>query len=200
MLTDQIVGWDFSPHQTNRPHVADCPEDSLSAEGENMTGESERSSGLDDTLLAIEARMDRRIDRLEQAEQRRVEDYRRELELRDEAFRREQAARDKALDERFSGFLAAQAERDKRIDSEIQRFTTAHAEIKSSISSMKTTLIVTALSATIAIVGGIAAFNATLTSNMLSAYQTGKGDRLPAAEQANQPATPAATPAAPTRK
>lgn len=131
---------------------------------------------LNSTLSSIEERMDRRIERIEKDSDRRAEEFRRELELREESFRREQSIRDKALDERFSGFLAAQAERDKRIDGEIQRIADTSAEIKAGISSMKTTSIVTAITAVIAIVGGVAAFNATLTSNMLAAFQAGKGE------------------------
>jgi len=79
---------------------------------------------MNTTLSAIEERMDKRIDRMEKAEERRADDFRNELSLRDaqlqreidirqESFRAEQAARDAALSEKFAGFLAAQAERDK---------------------------------------------------------------------------------------
>lgn len=131
---------------------------------------------LNNTLSAIEERMDKRIERMEKDTDRRAEEFRRELELREDASRREQAARDKAMDERFSGFLAAQAERDKRLDAEFKRIADTNAEIKAGISSMKTTSIITAITAAIAIVGGVAAFNATLTSNMLAAFQAGKGE------------------------
>jgi hypothetical protein len=46
--------------------------------------------------------------------------------------------------------------------------------IESSVRGFKTTLIVTALASVIAIVGGIATFNATVLSNMVASFESGK--------------------------
>lgn len=74
-----------------------------------------------------------------------------------------------------------------RIEDSIQRIVDMTAEIKEdyreirsdnrdirqSVSSLKTTMIVTAIGAALTIVLGVAAFNATLQSNMLNAFQAG---------------------------
>lgn len=125
----------------------------------------------------------------------RDDQLRREMDLRQESFRAEQAVRDKALDDRFQGFLSVQAERDKRMEGAFNHIDASHTEIKSSISSMKNTMIVTAVTAVITIVLGIAAFNATLTSNMLSAFQAGKPES--AVQAAPALATPAKEPTQP---
>jgi hypothetical protein len=121
----------------------------------------------------------------------RDEQLRRELDLRHESSRTEQAERDKAWNERFSGFLAQQVERDKRLDASIASIAKSQDETKSGITSMKTTMIVTAVSTVLAIVIGVASFNATLTSNMFSAFQAGKAE--PAVQPKAAPADPAKT-------
>lgn len=82
-------------------------------------------------------------------------------------------ARVQAVSSKIDGFLTAQAERDRRLDLVLDQITRANEDTKSSISSMKTTLIVTAVSTVLAIVIGIASFNTALTSNMISAFQLG---------------------------
>ncbi|MCJ0972710.1 hypothetical protein MST27_04930 [Pseudomonas sp. PS1] len=101
---------------------------------------------MNQTLSAIEERMDKRIERMERDAERRTVDYkhelslrddqlRRELDMRQESFRAEQAARDAALAEKFSGFLAAQAERDKAWE----KVTDARFErIERDVNSIKT--------------------------------------------------------------
>lgn len=90
-------------------------------------------------------------------------------------------ARVEAVSAKIEGFLAAQTERDKRLDAVLAQIGKDNGETKSSISSMKTTLVVTALSTVVAIVLGVAGFNTALTSNMLSAFQAGKSDQSPTA-------------------
>lgn len=48
------------------------------------------------------------------------------------------------------------------------------AETRSAIEGLKTTVIVTAISAVLAIVLGVAAFNATVLSNMVATFEAGK--------------------------
>ncbi|MBJ2254840.1 hypothetical protein JFT59_26990 [Pseudomonas sp. MF6784] len=83
-------------------------------------------------------------------------------------------ARVESVSAKIEGFLLAQAERDKRLDIVLEQIGKDNGDTKSSISSMKTTLIVTAVSTALAIVLGVAGFNTALTSNMLSAFQLGK--------------------------
>ncbi len=156
---------------------------------------------LRNTLSAIEERMDSRIQRIEQSENRRHDDYqkemairddqiRREIDLRHDAFKSEQAIRDRALDERFSGFLAAQTERDRRIDGSLTTLSDTQKEIKASIGSMRTTIIVTAVTTVLAIVIGVVSFNAMLTSNMISAFQMGRSEQSYQKNQESQAAPP----------
>lgn len=102
-------------------------------------------------------------------------------------------ARVESVSTKIDGFLAVQVERDKRLDAVLAQISKDHGETKSSISSMKTTLIVTALTTVLAIVLGVASFNTALTANMMSAFQVGKGES--AAGAAAQPtAKPASEP------
>ncbi|WP_157243894.1 hypothetical protein [Pseudomonas paralactis] len=91
-------------------------------------------------------------------------------------------ARVESVSAKIEGFLAVQVERDKRLDAVLAQISKDNGETKSSISSMKTTLIVTAVSTVLAIVLGVAGFNTALTSNMLGAFQLGKSDQTSASE------------------
>ena len=91
-------------------------------------------------------------------------------------------ARVESVSAKIEGFLAAQAERDKRLDGVLAQIGKDNGETKTSIGSMKTTLIVTAVSTVLAIVLGVAGFNTALTSNMLSAFQLGKSSPAPTPE------------------
>jgi hypothetical protein len=90
----------------------------------------------------------------------------------------------------------AQAERDKRLDGILAQIGKDQSDTKSSISSMKTTLIVTAVSTVLAIVLGVASFNTALTANMMSAFQLGKGDSTANASAQTAP-KPASVPEKP---
>lgn len=91
-------------------------------------------------------------------------------------------ARVESVSAKIEGFLSAQAERDKRLDGVLAQIGKDNGETKTSIGSMKTTLIVTAVSTVLAIVLGVAGFNTALTSNMLSAFQLGKSSPTPTSE------------------
>ncbi|CAH0179040.1 hypothetical protein SRABI123_01390 [Pseudomonas sp. Bi123] len=97
-------------------------------------------------------------------------------------------ARVESVSAKIDGFLAAQAERDKRLDAALSQISANHSETKNSLSSMKTTMVITAVSTVLAIVFGIASFNTALTSNMMAAFQVGlsKSDQ----PQAKAPAAP----------
>ena len=101
-------------------------------------------------------------------------------------------ARVESVSAKIDAFIAVQAERDKRMEAIVSQISTTHAEIKTSINSMKTTTIVTAVSAVLAIVIGIAGFNAMLTSNMIASFQMGRSESALAtsATQSSQKAEP----------
>ena len=101
-------------------------------------------------------------------------------------------ARVESVSAKIDAFIAVQAERDKRMEAIVSQISTTHAEIKTSINSMKTTTIVTAVSAVLAIVIGIAGFNAMLTSNMIASFQMGRSESALAtsAAQSSQKAEP----------
>lgn len=150
---------------------------------------------LSRTLSAIEERMDKRMDRADHQADRRAQDVRDEISLRDASFRSEQALRDKAADERFQNFLAIQVERDKRIEQTFASIQANDLEMKDGIKSMKNTVIVTAISAVLAIVIGIFSFNAMLTSNMISSFQMGRSESAlaispPQSSQKSEPPPP----------
>ena len=63
------------------------------------------------------------------------------------------------------------------MEATLNQISSNHGEIKSSIGSMKTTMIVTAVSTVLAIVIGIAGFNAMLTSNMVASFQMGRSEK-----------------------
>lgn len=90
-------------------------------------------------------------------------------------------ARVQGLTLKLDGYMMKLEERDKRIDDRFTAVSSTLTEIKSDLKetrtamgSMKTTFIVTAISSVIAIILGVAAFNATLLSNMASSYESGK--------------------------
>jgi hypothetical protein len=82
-------------------------------------------------------------------------------------------ARVESVSAKIESFLSAQAERDKRLDAVLSQIGVNQSETKNSLSSMKTAMVVTAVSTVLAIVFGIASFNSALTSNMMAAFQVG---------------------------
>lgn len=104
-------------------------------------------------------------------------------------------ARVEAVSGKIDAFMAAQAERDKRMEATVNQISANHGEIKSGISSMKTTMIVTAVSTVLAIVIGIAGFNAMLTSNMIASFQMGRSEK--ALETMTPPKSEALAPSLP---
>ena len=106
---------------------------------------------------------------------------REEFNARMETIEVKMDARVESVSAKIDAFIAVQAERDKRMEAIVSQISTTHAEIKTSINSMKTTTIVTAVSAVLAIVIGIAGFNAMLTSNMIASFQMGRSESALAA-------------------
>lgn len=112
---------------------------------------------IDAKLEAIESRMDGRVASIESA----------------------LAASSALMDERSRHFDARMARMEVTI-SEIR------SEIRSLVAGLKTTIIVTAVSAVLAIVLGVAAFNATVLSNMVASFESGKNISAAQAEVKRQ--------------
>lgn len=110
-----------------------------------------------------------------------------ELDAKLEAVEARMDARVSAIGGKIDTFLAAQVERDKATALHFGHIERDMSELKTSVGSMKTTLIVTAVSAVLAIVIGIGGFNAMLTSNMIASFQLGKSEATAQAEP-QQPA------------
>lgn len=62
----------------------------------------------------------------------------------------------------------------QRIEDKIDAFTEASKETQDSVKSLKSTVVVTGISSVLAIVLGVAAFNATVLSNMVASFESGK--------------------------
>jgi len=114
--------------------------------------------------------------------------------------RQELDAKLDAIDARLGGkidaFLAAQAERDKAADYRFGRIESDLSEIKGDFKSLKSTLVITAVTAVITVVLGVAGFNAMLTSNMMSAFQLGQSPAAPLEQSSPAPSSqpPASAP------
>jgi hypothetical protein len=86
-----------------------------------------------------------------------------------------------SIEAKIDGFMARLDERGMRMDERFDRsdermagIETTSKETQASIGSLKSTMIVTALSTVLAIVLGVAAFNATVLSNMVASFESGK--------------------------
>lgn len=98
-------------------------------------------------------------------------------------------ARIESVSAKIDGFLSAQSERDKRLEAALSQIDANQTETKNSLSSMKTAMLVTAVSTVLAIVFGIASFNTALTSNMMAAFQVGLSKSEQPSAKVQVPAT-----------
>lgn len=89
--------------------------------------------------------------------------------------RAELDAKLETIEARMDGRLA-------RIEDAVKRISEDNAATRASISSLKTTTIVTAVGAVLTVLFGVAAFNATLLSNMTSSFDSGRETAKLAAE------------------
>lgn len=62
----------------------------------------------------------------------------------------------------------------QRIEDKMDAFVQSSAATQESIKSLKTTIVATGISSVLAIVLGVAAFNATVLSNMVASFESGK--------------------------
>lgn len=79
------------------------------------------------------------------------------------------------IEARMDGRLA-------RIEDAVKRISEDNAATRASISNLKTTMMVTAVGAVLTVLFGVAAFNATLLSNMTSSFDSGRETAKLAAE------------------
>ena len=79
------------------------------------------------------------------------------------------------IEARMDGRLA-------RIEDAVKRISEDNASTRASISNLKTTMVVTAVGAVLTVLFGVAAFNATLLSNMTSSFDSGRETAKLAAE------------------
>jgi hypothetical protein len=91
-----------------------------------------------------------------------------------------------AIEANINGFMGRIEERSLRTDDRFVRIENGLKETQASIRSLKTTMIVTAISSVLAIVFGIAAINATLLSNMVASFESGRNVSAAQAEVRRQ--------------
>jgi hypothetical protein len=80
-----------------------------------------------------------------------------------------------AIQASIDGFNARMDERAARNDERFTRIEAILADMQLQIRSLKTTIVVTALSTGIAVSLGIGAMNATMTATLLAAFEAGSG-------------------------
>lgn len=118
---------------------------------------------------------------------------REEIDAKLEAIEARMDGRVAAIQASIDGFMGRMEERSLRTDDRFERMDQRMSGIEStmretqaSIGNLKTTMIVTALSTVLAIVLGVAAFNATVLSNMLASFESGKNTAAVQAEVKRQ--------------
>ena len=104
-----------------------------------------------------------------------------EVNAKLEAVEARMDARVASIESKLDGNLARMAAHDElwaskflAVEKMQEEAKTAQKDTQSQLGSLKTTIIVTAVSAVLAIVLGVAAFNATVLSNMVASFESGK--------------------------
>ena len=91
-----------------------------------------------------------------------------------------------SIREIIAGFTGRMDERFGRMDERMQNSEASALRIQQSISDLKSTMVVTAIATVLSIVFGVAAFNATVLSNMVTAFESGKSTATAQAEVKKQ--------------
>ena len=91
-----------------------------------------------------------------------------------------------SIEAKIDGFTGRLEEKFGRMDDRMQHIETASGETQASLKSLKSTIIITAVSTVLAIVLGVAAFNATVLSNMVASFESGKNTAAAQAEVKRQ--------------
>lgn len=112
------------------------------------------------------------------------------LDAKLEAVESRMDARVASIESALAAFSSLMEERSRHLDARMARMESTISEIMSEIRSamagLKTTIIVTAISAVLAIVLGVAAFNATVLSAMVASFEAGKNTSAAQAEVKRQ--------------
>lgn len=147
---------------------------------------------------AQQAERDRLREQIYQADLRRHEQDRKRFEADRQHDLEEQEKRwqryERARDLEWERFEAARQLEWNRFEAgrqkEDRRSEDFHKEIRRDIKQLKTTVIVTGISASLAIIVGVAGFNATLLSGMIASFESGRNSTLHQLERKAQPGAP----------
>jgi hypothetical protein len=91
-----------------------------------------------------------------------------------------------AIQATIDGFVGRMEERSLRTDERFARIEEGQRDTQSSIGSLKSTIIFTAIGTVLTIVLGVAAFNATVLSSMTASFEAGKNTIVSQAELKKQ--------------
>lgn len=97
-----------------------------------------------------------------------------ELDAKLETIDARMDARVAAIQASLDGYASRMEERALRTDDRFKRIEDSLQGTQSAISNLKSTTIVTAIGAVLTIILGVAAFNATVLSNMVASFESGK--------------------------
>jgi Flp pilus assembly protein TadB len=101
-----------------------------------------------------------------------------ELDAKLETIEARMDGRVAAIQASLDGYASRMEERALRTDDRFKRIEESLQDTQSAISSLKSTTIVTAIGAVLTIVLGVAAFNATVLSNMVASFESGKNTSM----------------------
>ncbi|NHZ78809.1 hypothetical protein F2P44_05880 [Massilia sp. CCM 8695] len=140
-----------------------------------------RVSAIDMDVKTLIMCMDERDARMAERDQREAE-RRAERDRLEAEWRAEQRAERARLEaerrqqqiERDRLEAERRAEFEKRLDVRFAHIEQTGTKIKADMKDLKKTVIITAITATMATVFGVAAFNATLLSGMITSFESGK--------------------------
>ncbi|MDK6079681.1 hypothetical protein [Massilia varians] len=91
-----------------------------------------------------------------------------------------------SIEAKIDSLTSVLNERFKSMDERMGRIEGDARDTKASVSGLKSTIIWTAVSTVVAIVLGVAAFNATVLSNMVASFESGKSTSAAQAEVKRQ--------------
>lgn len=159
----------------------------LASRIQDMQGDIQTVLRRMDERDAQQAERDRLREQIYQADLRRHEQDRKRFEEDRQHDLEEQEKRwqryERARELEWERFEAARQREERRADE-------FHKEIRKDIKQLKTTVIVTGISASLAIVVGVAGFNATLLSGMIASFESGRNSTLHQLERKAQPGAP----------
>ncbi|MBJ7312230.1 hypothetical protein ACFOLJ_20885 [Rugamonas sp. CCM 8940] len=90
------------------------------------------------------------------------------------------------IEGKIDGITSLMNERSHWMDKRMAGLEASMSDLANSLRNVKSTLLITAISTALAVVFGVAAFNAVLLSNMLAAFESGKNMKANQAELQHQ--------------